>query len=375
MNTKILCLLHLPPPDYGVTLSNQRIIRGRLKQSFALDPQAINTSRFLSHIERISLGKVFLFFRIFCTVLFKLIRHRYRGCYFSLTPTGVGFYKDFILVVLLKLFRVKTLYHLHGKGIAQQKNRLSKTLYRICFKGASVVVLSPSLGDDIARYVKGDRIFSLSNGIHEKEDIGDFQFQAKKDNCIHLLFLSNMIRSKGVFTALEVAERLKDKGYEFVFAFAGDWFDITEDEFNGWVRDMGIGDQIVSLGFVRENDKYRLLCQSDIFVYPTYHDAFPSVILEAMQCGLPVVSTSEGAIPDMIEAGKTGFVVDPHSVDQLTQKTEELIKKPQLRKAMGEAAREKFLREYTFEKFEQGLIDIFNKVFPDERRTTNDARR
>lgn len=363
MNTKILCLLHLPPPDYGVTLSNQRIVRSRIGELFELDSQAINTARSLNRIEHVSLRKILLFVRIFFGIFLKLIRRRYRGCYFSLTPVGIGFYKDFLLVLLLKVFRVKTLYHLHGKGIARKRKWLSRFLYRISFKNAYAVVLSPSLRGDVSAYLMPEQLFVLPNGIPREEGFDISGSQPDGRDRVRLLFLSNMVRSKGVFLALETAQKLKEKGYEFIFRFAGDWFDIGQEEFYRCIEQSGLKDCVEYVGFKRGEDKYRLLRESDIFLYPTFHDAFPSVILEAMQCGLPVISTREGAIPDMIEDGRTGFVVNPYDVEELTVKTEQLIRNPQLRESLGEAARQKFLSEYTFEKFEQGLIAIFNKVF------------
>ena len=83
-----------------------------------------------------------------------------------------------------------------------------------------------------------------------------------------------------------------------------------------------------------------------------------------MQAGLPVVATNVGAIPEIVEDGITGYVVNRNEPYQIKEKLEVLIKDPILRKQMGVAGRRKFLNNYTLEKFNSNM----NKVFEDIMR-------
>jgi len=107
---------------------------------------------------------------------------------------------------------------------------------------------------------------------------------------------------------------------------------------------------------------------SDIFVFPTYYktEAFPLVILEAMQFGLPVISTFEAAIPSIIDDGVTGFLVTSRHPELLAKKIEILINDPGLAKKMGEAGREKFLKKYSMDIFEQNMLEIFEILSADK---------
>ena len=80
-------------------------------------------------------------------------------------------------------------------------------------------------------------------------------------------------------------------------------------------------------------------------------DSFPTVILEAMASGLPVIATKSGGAEEMVTDGETGFLIPIGNVEKGTAALERLLQSETLRLKMGEAGREKVLREYSFEQF------------------------
>jgi glycosyltransferase involved in cell wall biosynthesis len=88
----------------------------------------------------------------------------------------------------------------------------------------------------------------------------------------------------------------------------------------------------------------------------------PLVLLEAMQHSLPVVSTFEGAIPDVVEDGVTGFLVLQRDAIALAEKIELLIKNPELRTSMGIAGRKRYENNFTISIFENRLKEILNAL-------------
>lgn len=85
---------------------------------------------------------------------------------------------------------------------------------------------------------------------------------------------------------------------------------------------------------------------SDVFVLPTLADCFPLVSMEAMSCGLPVVTSRMGGIPEIVREGETGFLMEPGDYSSLAQRLDRLVADASLRQALGQAAleqaREKF---------------------------------
>ena len=79
-------------------------------------------------------------------------------------------------------------------------------------------------------------------------------------------------------------------------------------------------------------------------------------LLEAMQHGLPVVTTTVGAIPEVVVDGETGFLVPPDDVTALADRLARLAAQPDLRRQMGAAARHRYRTQFTLEAFERRLV-------------------
>jgi glycosyltransferase involved in cell wall biosynthesis len=125
-----------------------------------------------------------------------------------------------------------------------------------------------------------------------------------------LVFVSRFIRCKGAHIAAETVKLLVEGGYANVHAtLAGDgpeW-----EKVRNYVRENGLEEHIGMPGFVRGEEKRKTFEEGDIFFFPTYcQEGCPIVLLEAMGAGMAVVSTTMGAIPDIVREGNNGFLVE-----------------------------------------------------------------
>jgi glycosyltransferase involved in cell wall biosynthesis len=100
---------------------------------------------------------------------------------------------------------------------------------------------------------------------------------------------------------------------------------------------------------------------ADILAHPSLNDCFPLVLLEAMSLSLPVISTFEGAIPEIVDNEISGFLVPSKDPKSLAEKLEILIKEPELRRKLGAAGRLKYENEFTLKVFESRLKDILEQ--------------
>lgn len=162
---------------------------------------------------------------------------------------------------------------------------------------------------------------------------------------------------------LDACRILKDKGYSFVCDFVGgETAEIDAQRFAVEVESRGLNKLVVYHGRKYGSDKEVFWRDADIFVFPSYYpnECFPLVLLEAMEHGVVCISTREGGIPDIIEDGKTGFIVERRNPEQLAEKIEKLLKEKDLCHQMGLAGRYKFLKEFTIKRFEQRMSEILN---------------
>ena len=173
---------------------------------------------------------------------------------------------------------------------------------------------------------------------------------------VKLLFLSNLIPSKGVYVLLDACKVLKERGMLFTCDFVGgETKEIDRAAFEMAVKERGLEGIACYQGPKYGEEKQRCFAQTDIFVFPTFYnnECSPLVLMEAMQYRLPLVSTNEGGIPDIVVDGENGFVCERQDVNSLVAALERLIKDSALRTRMGEKGYARYRELYTLEAFEE----------------------
>lgn len=361
--SKILFILHTPPPVHGSSVVG-KAIKDSLIINEAFECRFINlgTSRTVDEIGKNPFVKIGRYLYILIAVLSQLLTHKPNLCYLAITAKGPAFYKDSLIALLAKGFGVRMVYHFHNKGVSTRQHKaLDNYLYKSVFKNAHAILLSKYLYPDVEKYFTPDSLHYCPNGIPDivrRQKTLDIRQNKKTE----ILFLSNLIESKGVFVLLEACEILKQKGLAFHCTYVGGEGDVNAQQFQKKVNELGLNDQVVYLGKKYGEEKEKVFSKADIFIHPTYEDCFPLVLLEAMQYDLPTISTFEGGIRSIVENGVTGFLVPQQNAQALAEKLEILIKNPALRQQMGEAGRLKYEQEFTLNKFEERLKGIINDI-------------
>jgi glycosyltransferase involved in cell wall biosynthesis len=170
-------------------------------------------------------------------------------------------------------------------------------------------------------------------------------------------YVGRLWSGKGLDQLLDAFAALaRESGDNVSLLLVGDGID--EARLRKRCADEGLKD-VVFAGFHEGDALPPLYAAADVFVFPTLGDPFGMVVLEAMACGLPVISTSAaGEIADRIEEGVNGFVVPPADVEALRARMELLAGDESLRNRMGQAATAKVAGQSPHlwaEAFEEGV--------------------
>jgi glycosyltransferase involved in cell wall biosynthesis len=124
----------------------------------------------------------------------------------------------------------------------------------------------------------------------------------------------------------------------------------------------GIADRVEIPGWVDAATVAKLLAAADIFVLPSHYEGLPVSILEAMSAGLPVVTTPVGAIPELVIADETGFMVPPGSTPALAAALAALVEQPALRLKFGKAARARVEQQFRIDGMASRFVDLYRRV-------------
>ncbi|MCC6554761.1 MAG: glycosyltransferase family 4 protein [Polyangiaceae bacterium] len=148
------------------------------------------------------------------------------------------------------------------------------------------------------------------------------------------LFAATAIATKGRRELVAAAEILRARpGPAFEVAIAGDG--AVAAELRGRRAAAALPAEILLLGWVKGEALEDAMDRADALVLPTYYEGMPNVVLEAMACALPVITTPVGAIPDVLIDGETGLLVPVKAVEPLAAAMDRLRRDPAAALAMG----------------------------------------
>jgi glycosyltransferase involved in cell wall biosynthesis len=120
------------------------------------------------------------------------------------------------------------------------------------------------------------------------------------------------------------------------------------------------------LGPKFDDDKLQILNSSDILIHPTFNDCSPLVLIEAMQFGMPIISTNQGGIPDMVLDSFNGYILFDNTSLLLAKKMISFVDNRDLIHVMGQNSRLMYEDKFTIERFEHRMLNIFNNNLYDE---------
>lgn len=362
---KILFYIQLPPPVHGVSAMNKLSYEAvRRANCFEIDLLEISYSTTIDELGKKGLKKIIKVVSHTMRFIYKLLTFKPDYVYMAPMLWGPGFLRDALFMSLIRIFRMKPIYHLHGMGIAKsiESGIMNRHLYHFCFAGANIIALSSSLlKTEILDFgFKLNRCFILPNAIRDINTKGIVR--ENLNDPLNIIFLSNLQASKGIFDFLSLADLCLKEEEPAEFNVVGPYRNqISRGEIEDYMKATKISN-VKFHGPQYGVKKYALLRAADILVYPTYNDAFPLVILEAMMFGLAVISTRKGAIPEIVVDEGNGYLVDEGNAEALLMKVKTLGSRRDLLMRMKRSSRNLYESEYTEAVFNRNMSDIMNEI-------------
>lgn len=218
-----------------------------------------------------------------------------------------------------------------------------------------VIVLSQEWYDYFAKNVMNDvtKLRVLHNGVKIPSNVCN--------TCVHqdVLFLGCLDARKSPDVLLRASRSVISAIPDMNLIFAGDG---DLDRYKAIAEELGIVDKCEFLGWISGDDKEHLFEKVAIYCLPSKNEAMPISVMEAMAHGLPVITTRVGGVPQLIDDGVNGLLMDVDDEDKLSDLLMELEIFPERRAELGVAAREKIQRCFSIGASINLLLDIYEEL-------------
>jgi len=362
--TQVLMVgMHLTKTRGGITTLAAEILKSSLNDEFEffyVESQAEDFGRF---------GKFQLAARAVAQFLRRCARDSPELVYVHL-GSNASLYRESIFIVLAKLFGRKCVAHFHAGDIDNyfpRQSFIGQWFIRRAINACDgLIAVSNESARQLRMLADAPRLVVIANAIDTAVfDAGDRSARVERgaDTAVRLLFVGAIGKLKGERDLIRALAILRERGGELnvKVSFLG----YGSESLEPVCREAGVLDLIEFLGAVALEKRIEFFRQADIFVLPTYAEAMPMSIIEAMAAGLPVISTNVGGIPELIENDVDGLLFAPGDVSDLADKIAFLLENEFVRREFGAKAAQKARRQFDIrqyvKKLREHLFASFNK--------------
>lgn len=267
-----------------------------------------------------------------------------------------SYYRKSFFIKTAKIMGKKIVIHQHGGDFEEFYNKQlndkgRSRLKRIFSMGSVLLVLSPEWKEIFSKIVDENKIIVFPNSI-KVSPAGEKNYGQHK-----LLFLGRICKEKGIGELFEVLPELIEKYSDIQVYLGGIWADKELEKIAG-----RYSENVIFLGWVSGEEKKKYLELCDIFVLPTYFEGQPVSVLEAMAGCCAIVASNTGGIPQMIEHGYTGILIEPKNPGSLKEGLFKVLEDDKLCRRLGENAYEKVKADFSIENSIDKLFEIYRKV-------------
>jgi glycosyltransferase involved in cell wall biosynthesis len=264
--------------------------------------------------------------------------------------------KVVILFITKFLFRKKVIFHSHGGALEAfyyKSPKVLKYIISFLFNNVDLIIcLSSQWKLFFETNFSNNNVIVLGNMVERRK--GEL-VRCPNDKLV-LLFLGIICTPKGIYDLIDVIIENKNEFEGKLILKIGGKGEV--DNLKALLEKNGLEKIIFFKGWVTGKEKEELLFESDVYVLPSYTEALPLSILEAMEYSKPIVATNVGGIPEIVKDGENGFLIEPGDKKSMLKGILSFMSNPQRIREMGDKSR-KMVEPYYAENIMEKLKKIY----------------
>jgi glycosyltransferase involved in cell wall biosynthesis len=330
---KILIFAKFPPPHTGMTIATNTFSKlledvnevNEIDISYgSIKPNDIGIESIKYHIL---FGAQIL--KSYVRLWWCLQRSNYDTLYFTASPSVSGHFRDRIALEIAQSYVSRIVAHVHNGNFTQifEQTYTSKSACRMSGLVDTFIFTSRMLSERSESHIPESKRKVVPYTIDEGVRCTDAEVRSKikvraSERSLRVLYLSNMIETKGYRDVAEAVEQFNtDGGATASVDFVGDWPSTqAQRHFMDQITEYSHAGSMRVHGRITDRERlHQMMLGADVFVLPTYYpnEAQPISIIEMLNAGTPVIATEHAAIPEYIFDGKNGYLVDKQSPSQI----------------------------------------------------------
>lgn len=256
--------------------------------------------------------------------------------------------------------------HAHGGSFESmyQRNERNAAAMRWLFRNATaVVVLYRRFGELVREWTDGQaRVVQIMNPVV----VDDFTRPPGLPwpEAPTVLFMGYVGKRKGAYDLMRAVPAVLEAVPNARFRFGGNG---EVEQVRALAEELGVSHAVDMLGWASGEDKIRAFRAADVYCMPSYEEAHPVAILEAMAASLPVVSTDVAGIPETVVDGRTGWLVRPGDVSAIADRLIRLLRAPAEARQMGAAGLARVRADFDHEHIVGQVVALWRTLDAERR--------
>jgi glycosyltransferase involved in cell wall biosynthesis len=417
---KVLVVGQTPPPYHGQAIMIERLLRGRFARTELIHVR-MAFSESMGDVGRFRLGKLFHLMVVIARIVYCRFVHKPTVlCYPPAGPHRVPLNRDLAILLCTRWMFRHTILYFHAGGISELYPELSapmRWLFRTALFGADAAIRISNGSPNESRVLQSRHDYIVPNGIEDEFERFAEQRSARhrqrqpaacagatssttesfqptpadvrtnwmastlvdeivptESPALRILFVGMLSESKGLLVLIEACKLLSAREVPFELHVVGQFVSAEfEDKVRCRIVQWNLGGRIRFLETLVGDAKWAAFARADVLCLPTFYEAetFGLVLVEAMSFELPVVTTRWRGIPEIVDDGETGFLVEIRDSAAVADRLQQLHTDADLRGSLGHAGRAKFLREFTAERYWQRMEKIFIETVESSNRSNS----
>lgn len=245
-------------------------------------------------------------------------------------------------------------------GASKRYAKIAPRVDQVYLQANAIVGVSRKTLQNVQkRLAVADKCYVVYNGV-DAESFHPAEKESRKN--LQLISVGNLIPLKGHDLSIQAVATLLEEGYRDIR------LDIygrgeKEEELKALVEERNLGDYVSFKGYVPYSEVAQAMARGDVFLLPSWYEAIGCVYLEAMASGMVAVGCFENGIDEVIASGENGFLVKPHSVEDIVCTLKKICQMTaEERQAMAQKGRQTVLDGFTWNASAQTLKQVYSKL-------------